>query len=199
MPMSSAAAAAIVLAAGRGSRFGGGKLLARLEGKPLLQHVLDTAAASDLKPVIVVLGHQARRLEQAISWRAERRVVNRRPDRGLSSSLRLGLETLQRVAPEAERALVLLGDQPRLSPDQLRIILQLVPDERRPIVVPRYAGGRAGNPVLLERPAWPLAADLRGDRGMSQLFEADAELLRHVDVPGTNPDVDTPADLAALQ
>ena len=70
-------------------------------------------------------------------------------------------------------------------------------DPLRPVVVPRYSDGLPGNPVLLEREAWPLALGLAGDRGMSQVFGSQPELVRHVDVPGSNPDIDTQADLAA--
>jgi molybdenum cofactor cytidylyltransferase len=190
--------AGIILAAGRGRRFGGGKMLATLEGRPLLQHVLDLAATVGLEPRIVVLGTDAARIERFIAWRAETRVRNPAPERGLSSSLRLGLDELERIQPDCERATVLLGDQPRLRPDQLRTLLDQPLDEAQPIIVPRYADGRPGNPVVIDRGAWPLVATLEGDRGMSQLFAARPDLIRQVKVAGTNPDVDTLEDLAAL-
>jgi molybdenum cofactor cytidylyltransferase len=192
-------AAAVVLAAGRAQRYGGDKLLAELDGRPLLQHVLDAAALAGLRPVIVVLPAHGERLQAAISWRHEQRVINPTPAAGLSSSLRLGLEALQGRLDPPDRAVILLGDQPRLSRAQLAILLAHPPDERRPIVVPRYDDGRPGNPVLLERAAWSLAAGLTGDRGMSQLFTGRPELVRFADVPGLNPDVDTPADLEMLR
>jgi molybdenum cofactor cytidylyltransferase len=192
-------AGAIVLAAGLGGRFGGGKLLAQLDGRPLLQHVLDTVAEADLAPVVVVLGHQGSVLETAISWRGEERVRNPAPERGLASSLQVGLAAIEERSPETARILVLLGDQPRVRVGQLRVLLAQPPDAERPILVPRYVDGEPGNPVLLEGAAWPLAATLSGDRGMAQLFAARPELVRHIDLPGTNPDVDTPADLERLR
>ncbi|MEP7159356.1 MAG: NTP transferase domain-containing protein, partial [Chloroflexota bacterium] len=90
------------------------------------------------------------------------------------------------------------GDEPRLTLEQVQVVLGAAEDPTRPIVVPRY-GGVPGNPALLERAAWPLAVELSGDAGMSQLFRSRPELVRHVDVPGVNPDIDTPADLAALR
>lgn len=188
-------AAGLVLAAGKSRRFGSAKLLAALEGKPLLQHVLDLAAGARLDPVVVVLGADETALRQACSWRTEAVVLNADPDAGLSGSVRLGLGQL--ALSQVQRAVVLLGDQPRLSATQLHAILAAPKDEARPIVVPRY-GGVPGNPVLLERAAWPLAATLSGDQGMSQLFNARPELVRHVDCDGANPDIDTPADLEEL-
>lgn len=186
-------AAAVVLAAGLGSRFGGGKMLADVGGRPMLQHVLDLAARVALSPVIVVLGSDADAVEAAIDWRREQRLRNPHPGDGLASSLRLALAPLAR----SERALVLLGDQPFLTVDQVKLLLAAPRVPARPIVVPVYQG-RPGNPVLLEREAWRLAESLAGDRGMSQLFESRPQLVRHVDLPGANPDIDTRADLKAV-
>ena len=82
---------AVVLAAGAGSRFGGGKLLARLDGRPVLQHVLDRVADAGLTDVVVVLGDDTAAVEAAIDWRSERRVRNPAPEQGLSSSVRVGM------------------------------------------------------------------------------------------------------------
>ena len=187
--------AAVILAAGRSARFGSNKLLADFRGRPILQHVMDLAAAAGLGPVVIVAGQALVAPDAPLRWRDEVRVINSRPEAGLSRSLKLGLAALS--AKEAHRALVLLGDQPLLSESQLSILMAAPLDEARPIIVPRYLGHQ-GTPVMLERPAWPLAEELSGDRGMSQLFETRPELVRFADVPGRNPDVDTPADLAAL-
>lgn len=188
-------AGAVVLAAGAGSRFGGQKLLAELKGTPILQYVLNLAATAALDPVVVVLGSDADALATRLWWRDEVRLINPDPERGLSSSVQMGLASLS--LSDAERAAVLLGDQPRLSATQLATILAAPKDAARPFVVPRYKGV-PGNPVLLERAAWPLAERLTGDAGMVQLFGANPELVRYVDVDGTNPDIDTAADLSAL-
>ena len=68
----------LVLAAGAGSRFGGGKLLARIGGRPVLQHVLDALAEAGVGESVVVLGHDAERIEAEIDWGGARRVVNPR-------------------------------------------------------------------------------------------------------------------------
>ena len=98
--------AALILAAGRGSRFGGGKMLALIKGRPMLQHVLDAAAAADLEPVVVVLGADADLIAKTVVWRGETRLIKPEPDRGLSSSLAMGLNELVKE----ERVIVLLGD-----------------------------------------------------------------------------------------
>ena len=182
--------AALILAAGLGTRFGGRKLLAPIDGQPMLQHVLDLAADAELSPVVVVLGADDDEIESACKWRSELRVRNPLPQGGIAGSVRLGLSTVSRLA-HAERAVVLLGDQPLLSREQLRLVLAA----KGQIVVPRWSG-KPGNPVVLDRSVWLLAASLEGDRGFSQVFSAYPNLVTYVDVPGTNPDIDTPSDLA---
>lgn len=171
-------------------RFGGNKLLAELEGRPLLQHVLDLAASLPVEPVVVVLGRDADELRAACRWRTEMIVVNPRPGDGLASSVRRGLAELELT--RADRALMLLGDQPWLRVAQVEPLLAAV--SARPLTVPRYQG-IPGAPVLLTRSAWPLAATLRGDRGFSQIFVSHPDLVTYVDVPGKNRDVDTLSDL----
>ena len=185
--------AGIVLAAGAGSRFGGGKLLAQLAGRPILQHVLDRLADAGIGDVTVVLGREAPAIEGAIAWRTERRVVNPDPDRGLSSSLQIGMAALP---PGADAVLIALGDQPLVTVGTIRALLDARPEASRPIVVPVYADDRGRNPVLLRRPAFGLAGEAAGDRGLGPVLAAHPDAVHEVPVSGDNPDVDTQADLA---
>jgi molybdenum cofactor cytidylyltransferase len=185
----------VVLAAGAGSRFGGTKLLARIDGRPVLQHVLDALANADITDIVVVLGRDAATIEQQIDWRAERRVLNREPERGLSSSLRVGLDA---VSPDAEAALILLGDQPRVRTDVIDALCAAELPAGRSIVVPRYGEGGGPNPTLIARSAFALAAGLDGDRGFGPLIATRPELVLELPVWGSNPDVDTRRDLASI-
>jgi molybdenum cofactor cytidylyltransferase len=184
---------ALVLAAGAGSRFGGGKLLASLAGRPILQHVLDRLAEARIEDVIVVLGRDAADIERAMAWRAERRIVNPDPGDGLSSSLRIGMAALP---PEAGGVLIALGDQPMVAAETIRTLLDAPVDPVRPIVVPVYADDRGRNPLLLRRAAFSLADEAAGDRGLGPVLATHPEVVHEVPVSGDNPDVDTPADLA---
>ncbi len=189
--------AAVVLAAGAGSRFGGGKLLASLDGRPVLQHVLDRLAAAGVGDVIVVLGDDADPIEAAVEWHTERRIRNPNPERGLASSLRLGIEAVEEAT---ERVLIVLGDQPRLPARAIRALLEAVPDGDRPIVVPRYEGAAGRNPVLIGRAAFGLIEETDGDRGLGPLIDAHPELVHEVPLrgAGVNPDIDTRADLVRM-
>jgi molybdenum cofactor cytidylyltransferase len=190
-------AVAIVLAAGAGSRFGGRKLLASIEGRPVLQHVLDRLAAAGMQGSIVVLGDDARELQRSITWRDEVRVINPEPNAGLSSSLRIGMAALP---ADAEAALIVLGDQPRVSPEVIRALLDAGVDEERPVAVPVDAAGDGGrNPVLLGRAGFALVEGAEGDRGLGPVIAAQQRLVREVDVSELmgdqgNPDIDTRLD-----
>lgn len=186
-----------MLAAGSGTRFGGGKLLASLEGRPILQHVLDRLAASGIDDVVAVVGADASELERAIDWGAVRRVRNPDPARGLSSSLKVGIDALP---AEVDAALIVLGDQPRLPPRSIRALLDADAIEATPIVVPVYGRDSGRNPVLLRRAAFGLVDDATGDRGLGPLLAANPRLIHEIPirVDGGNPDVDTRADLVDL-
>jgi molybdenum cofactor cytidylyltransferase len=189
---------AVVLAAGASSRFGSQKLLADLGGKPVLQHTLDAVAAAGLDDVVVVLGGARAKVDAAIAWRTERRVTNERPQDGLSSSVRVGLD--QAAEDDAVAAvLIVLGDQPAIRPEAIHAVIEAARDSQAPFVRARYAADGAPNPVLVRRAAWALAAGIDGDRGLGPLLAQRPELVLAVPVAGANPDVDTPADLAALQ
>jgi len=189
---------AIVLAAGAATRFGSAKQLAPLDDRPLLQHPLDALAAAGIDDVVVVLGAEAAAIEEAIAWRTERRRVNPRPEDGLASSLRIGLDAAAED-PAADAVLVVLGDQPSVRPEVLRAVIDAAGETDRPIVRPRYTADGAPNPVLVRREAWALAAGLDGDRGLGPLIARHPDLVHELPVEGAIPDVDTPADLASLE
>lgn len=194
---SAARSAAVVLAAGAGSRFGSDKLLAPLAGRPILDHVLDAVRGAGLAEIVVVLGDDADAAERTIAWAGERLVRNPDPGRGLSSSLRVGFDAIEGSA-DLEAAFVVLGDQPLLDRAVLRALLAAEVPVGRAFVVPRYVGGGGANPVLALRAGWRLVEGAVGDRGLGPALAARPDLVTHVDLGGTNPDVDTPADLAEL-
>ncbi len=188
---------AIVLAAGAGRRFGGGKLLASLDGRPILQHVLDALAVAGIEDPVVVVGADAAGFDASINWRGVRRVRNPEPDRGLASSLHLGWAAAMSVEPRPASVLIVLGDQPRIDPVVIRNLVAQPADPSRPVVVALHADG-ARNPVRLEPEAEPLVAQASGDRGLGPLLDARPELVRTVEVGRANPDLDTRQDLVAL-
>jgi molybdenum cofactor cytidylyltransferase len=189
---------AVILAAGSASRFGGAKLAAPLDGRPLLRHVVDAARTAGLDPIIVVVAPGDSLA--AVNLGAVTRVTNPDPAEGLSSSVRIGLRALDADAAETvDAAIILPGDQPRVRPEVIRRLVDAAGESpATPFVVARHAGDGVPNPILAHRPIWRLADELAGDRGFGPVLATHPELVRVVDVEGTNPDVDTQADLARL-
>lgn len=200
----SLALATVVLAAGAGSRYSnepGAKLLADVGGEPMLARVLEEVRAFGPAATVVVLGHGADAIAQALAWRSELRVRNHAPERGLASSLQAGIDTLRALPDTFDGAFIVLGDQPRLSADVMRQLAAAATRQRpadRPAIVPSYDDGIVRNPVLLLRPAWAWVDGIDGDRGLGPLIAARPDMVLEVRVGGAMPDVDTPVDLARL-
>ena len=196
-----ASVAAIVLAAGRSSRFhaaGGAeesKLLAEIEGKPIVLLVAETALASRARPAIVVVGHASRAVKEALAGSPVTIAFNPDFETGLASSLRLGLAS---TPADSDAAVVLLGDMPNVGfrlIDDLISAFEARPDVRA--VAPTHHV-RRGNPVLIARPLFDEAMRLRGDEGARRLLAAlpSGEIAEIAAASGVTFDVDTPADLA---
>ncbi len=188
--------AAIVLAAGRGSRFGEApKLLAHLHGKPLVRHVAEAALASAADPVFVVTGHRSGEVEATLIDLPIVLVPNRAYAEGLSTSLKAGFVALD---PDTEAAIVLLGDMPLVGPALIDRLIARWRESRPAAIVPVVEGQR-GNPVVLSTSLRPEVERLTGDVGAGPLLRGRADVLEEaMDDEAAVRDVDTPAALAAL-
>ena len=184
--------AGVILAAGEGRRFGGEKLLAPFAGTPLVQRVIDAACASSVDEVVLVLGHAAETLRRSIDPRRSRVVVNEGWADGQSGSLRLGL----RAAAGADAAVVLLGDQPRVT---AALVDALIARQRASgaVAVICTADGRRSPPTLLHRSLWPEIDELTGDVGAREVLRGRADVveLEVTSDLGSLDDVDRPEDL----
>lgn len=195
---------ALILSAGLGSRFAaaggdGPKVLATVDGRPLLHHVVSRAFDAGCAPVTVVLhpalvgSPEVRALEaDRPGERRLRLVTNPEPAAGIGASLAVGLRELSPTAAEA--CVVLLADQPGIDPAVVRRVVEAWRRTGRAARA-RYVDGES-HPTVLPRALWPALLDApggtaEGARGM--LAAADVVA---VDVDGPAPrDVDVPSDL----
>lgn len=191
----SAAVAAIVLAAGRSSRMGHFKLLADIAGEPMVRRSVRAVIASGIGDVVVVTGHEADKVRDALAGLPVRLVHNPRFAEGLSTSLVAGLAALD---PEPEGVLVALGDMPQVSS---QLIGALVSAFRLDHVVLPVHAGRIGNPILWPRSALAAMRELEGDAGARKLLQRFQDRIIEVstDDPGIFADVDTPDALSAVR
>lgn len=197
LPLRAPRIAALVLAAGLSSRMGSNKLLAEWRGKPLVRWTVESALASEARPVIVVTGHESAKVEAALKGLDVRFVHNRHYAAGLSASLKAGIHV---VPTNCDGAIVLLGDMPEISPSLVdRMIAAFSPADGRSICVAVHENKR-GNPVLWARRFFPEIETLSGDVGARDLIAAHDEWVCDVDADGAVlRDIDTPAALAALR
>ena len=182
----------LVLAAGAGTRFGErSKLLAELEGRPLLDHAVASACAvPELERVAVVIGAGAEEILARADFKRAEPVVCSEWSEGQSASLRCGVEFLTREA-EVSRVIVTLGDQPRVSPALIARFVHEPPGTRA------VYDGVPGHPVVLGPVQLRAIAGVRGDKGARELLQGgntiecgDSSAVR---------DVDTPEDLEAIR
>lgn len=191
--------AALVFAAGQSRRMGRtNKLLAKIDGAAMVRRVVDTVTASNAQPVLVVTGHQSKRVRDALKGCPVGFVENPDYAEGISASLRHGLAALP---DDVDGVLICLGDMPRVSAGTLnRLIEAFDPEEADAICVPVHRGKR-GNPVLWTRRYFAEMREISGDVGAKHLIGKYSEALHEVDMSedGVLIDVDSPDALAALK
>jgi molybdenum cofactor cytidylyltransferase len=183
--------AGLILAGGDGSRFGGSrsKLLADLEGRPLLEHAIAAACAvPELERVVVVLGARADEIVSSVSFGRSEPVICLEWEEGQSASLRRGVRTLA----GAEKVIVTLGDAPLITAAAVARFLDQPPGARA------VYRGQPGHPVVLGARHFEAAiTGISGDRGARDLLR-DGPLIECADVC-SGRDVDTPDDLEAIR
>lgn len=183
----------LILAAGKGSRFGGPKQLAHLHGRPLLEHAVRAMTASPVGRVVVVLGSGADDVIAQVDLHGAEPIVCERWEEGQSASLACGLGELS----ECEAIVVTLGDLPNLSTNAIRRVIAARSDGVEAVRA-TYAG-EPGHPVLLERQLFERLRDVSGDHGARNLLLSVSQREVPCDDLGGGEDIDTPAQLDTLR
>jgi molybdenum cofactor cytidylyltransferase len=180
----------IVLAAGSGSRFGGTKQLVPLEGRPLVLHAVAALRGAGVGEVVVVTGHDAEAVE-AVLPRDVRAVRNPAYRDGQATSLAAALHALEDAS---EAAVILMADQPGVTPDDVGSLIAGFRSTHARIVRLAYSDGPG--PALLSREIYAEAGHLRGDTGARVLVASHPGWVHEVAIDRPTPrDVDIPTDL----
>jgi molybdenum cofactor cytidylyltransferase len=189
--------AAILLAAGGGSRFGGGKLLAGFRGKALVCHALEAIRRSPADGAFVVVGDRPDEVRKLVEPYGFEVVENEAWGEGQSTSVAAGLDAL---GPEFDAAVVMLADQPLVGAGAVERLVRAFEDGAS-VAVATY-GGKPRNPVLFSREVWPdLMRELRGDEGARSFLRERRGVVAEVpcDDVADPSDVDTREGLADLE
>lgn len=189
-----ATTAAVILAAGQSSRMGEPKQLVELEGRTLLRRAVATAIASSCRPVMVVLGAAAARMQRELAGFDARVVENPGWLEGIGSSVRCGIDAARRERT-VDSALLLLCDQPLVTAQLIDQLVAAHRDRGARIVACEYAG-TVGVPALFSRDLFDELLALRADAGAKQVIARHGADVVRVPFPGAALDLDTPEDLA---
>lgn len=185
--------AAIVLAAGRGSRMGTDKMRLDWQGRPLPAWPVAAAVEAGLDPVIAVLAPKHDDLAASLTAEGARIAVNRTPDAGMAGSIRCGVAALP---PDVDAVIILLGDMPRITAALLTDLAAALDPVQGPTIAAPVHEGRRGNPVILHRCHFLELMELHGDTGARDLLARYRSALRLVPAgPEIHADMDTPEDL----
>ena len=188
----------IILAAGAAERMGRQKLLLNLNGKPVLQWVLEAALSSELDEVVCVV-RELKEIQQGISLKHEKLgwAVNERAAEGQSTSVIAGLKAIN---PQSEAALFIVGDQPLVKRDLIDGLMDLFRKTAALIVAPTFQG-QTRNPVLFRKDLFPEFLKLTGDRGGRRLIETYRDKIALLDWKDEAPflDVDRWEDYERLK
>jgi len=192
-----AAVGLIVLAAGGSSRLGHPKQLLPYRGRTLLRHAAETALLSVCRPVIVVLGAQPDRLRPELSGLDVRVVDNPGWEAGMGSSIRAGLAALETASPDGAGLVLMLCDQPLITPDSLDALVRAFDDTGSPLVASAYADTR-GVPAFFSRALFPELRALPDAQGAKPIIMRHAANAIALPLPAGVWDVDTEADYNRL-
>lgn len=189
---------AILLAAGQSRRMGANnKLLALVNGKPMVRHAAETLLATSFDEVLMVTGHEAEQVVKAVWDLNIPSVQNPNYAEGLSTSLKLGFELLHE---KVDAIMVCLGDMPFVAEENLiKLIDAFDPVNGKSIIVPTRNGKR-GNPVLISSQYWPEIKEVTGDMGAKALISSNDHAVEAVEIDSAEifVDIDTPESLAAI-
>jgi molybdenum cofactor cytidylyltransferase len=190
--------AAVVLAAGQGTRMGGAKMTAEFRGKPMVRHAHEAALASGAGPVFTVVGHDVTKVSVALLGLNTTLVENPDYATGMASSLKAGIAALPDTAAGA---IILLGDMPLVTTQIIdRLITAFADNPMAKAVAPTLSGKR-GNPILIGRNLFEAVMALEGDIGARKLLDAagDDVIEVPVDDAAVLTDIDTPEALVKLR
>ena len=187
----------IILAAGSSSRLGQPKQLLVHKGKTLVRRITDMALALQKGPVTVVLGANRHAVADELAGLPITLIDNPRYEEGLSSSLKMGLAGLFVTQNKIDAVLVLLTDQPHVSPELLLHLIETFQDGDKGITACRYgADGPLGVPALFATKYVDELLGLTGDKGARWVIVKHRADCAEVPFEQGLIDLDSPQDLA---
>lgn len=185
--------AVLILAAGASKRLGKPKQQLLFHHQTLLNRIITTATNLKTGPVLVVVSENNDLPESADIVT----VINHHWQNGMATSIHSGIERLQVEFPWVETVIITVCDQPYISVDLFKEMMDVYQKTNQPIIACTYAD-TIGTPVLFHRSLFPELMELRGDKGARQLLNKDQHRVGLVNFPLGDIDIDTEEDYERL-
>lgn len=192
------AAAAVVLAAGASRRLGRSKQLLPFRGRPLVRGAVEAAMDAGARPLVVVTGASADEVAAAVADLPVSTVHNPRWTDGIAGSIAAGVSAIRSAWPDCPAILLLACDQPLVTAQLLRDLLDLRRARDAPAAATAYAG-TIGIPAVFGRSMFPSLLQLIGDAGAKSILLRHRSAVATLDFPDAATDIDTAADAQQLR
>lgn len=187
----------VILAAGASTRLGQSKQLLQYKGESLIQRIARISLDVVPSPVVVVLGARAETIRTQIDHFPVRCVYNRDWTTGIASSIKKGLETVLEISPQLNDVLFAVCDQPYISQDLFREMINERRKSNKPIIACTYED-TLGTPVIFSKQFFHELLQLKDLEGAKKIMQHHPHAIQSVAFPLGNVDIDTVQDLAAL-
>ncbi|BCL38211.1 NTP transferase domain-containing protein [Nostoc sp. MS1] len=187
----------IILAAGASKRLGQPKQLLTYQGKPLIQYITEVAINSQCRPIVVVLGAYAEKIEPYLLNLDIHIVDNQQWSSGMASSIGCGLNAIEAIAPDIEALVLMLSDQPFVSLTLINQLIAAYQTTNCPIVASEYSG-ILGVPALFHKTLFSELALLQGDMGARKIIRQHEASCLSIPFSEGVIDIDTLEDYEKL-
>ncbi len=188
----------LILAAGSSSRLGYPKQLVKFKGVPLLQHSINIAESLNLGINILVLGAKAEEIEKEIDTRNFKVVINENWQNGMGTSISKGICEALKLENELDHVLVLLSDQPFVTKEKIRELINIQLNTTKQATFSEYAG-EVGVPAIFSKKTFSDLQKLKKDQGGKKLLLDNKIEFETLKFEGGKFDVDTPEDVELLK
>jgi molybdenum cofactor cytidylyltransferase len=196
-PHSKSEIGAIILAAGGSSRFGRPKQLLTFRGKTLLRTIVDAACKAGCSPVVVVTGNDDEKTLQELAHVNAIKVQNKNWQRGIGSSIRIGVQALIDQVPDVTAVLLLVCDQPAVDERVIEGLFATREATKKDIVASSYAD-TAGVPAVFNRSLFKELLALADESGAKSIIQQNPERVAQFAFPKGAIDIDTWEDWEEL-
>jgi len=188
----------VILAAGASTRMGRPKQLLVYRGQTLIRRAVESALTSVCRPIVVVIGAHAELVKNELEHLPVLVADNAEWQKGMSSSIRIGVETLITCGEEMQGAVIMLCDQPFVTAGVVNALVEARRKTGKTIVASAYGKAR-GVPAFFSRQFFPEITALKANEGARQVIANHPDDVATIIFAEGAIDVDTPQDYERLE